>query len=61
MNGKIYSATLNQTNVERNNNKFYLLQILQSDTNPNNCHFFTRWGRVGVPGQNSCNGPMLPI
>jgi len=38
-----------------------MLQILQSDTNSNNCYFFTRWGRVGVPGQNSLNGPMTPM
>jgi len=58
MNGKVYSATLNQTNVEHNNNKFYVIQILQSDANPTICHFFTRWGRVGVKGQQSCLGPM---
>ena len=57
-NGKVYSATLNQTNVVHNNNKFYIIQILQSDSNQNNCYFFTRWGRVGVPGQNSNVGPM---
>lgn len=61
MNGKVYSATLNQTNVVKNNNKFYVVQILQSDTNANNCYFFTRWGRVGVPGQNSNIGPMTPM
>ena len=32
--GKVYSATLNQTNVSHNNNKFYILQVLQSDSNP---------------------------
>lgn len=31
----IYSATLNQTKVQSNNNKYYILQILQSDRNPN--------------------------
>ena len=46
-----YAATLNQTNVQHNNNKFYILQILESESNPNNCYFFTRWGRVGVVGQ----------
>ncbi len=43
-----------------NNNKFYILQILQSDTNANNCYFFTRWGRVGVQGQISNVGPNAP-
>ena len=55
--GKVFSTTLNQTNIKNNNNKFYLLQILQSDSNPNSCYFFTRWGRVGVPGQFSNQGP----
>jgi predicted DNA-binding WGR domain protein len=38
-----------------------MIQILQSDTNPNNCYLFTRWGRVGVAGQNSNIGPMPPM
>jgi poly [ADP-ribose] polymerase len=58
--GRIYSATLNQTNVLNNNNKFYIIQILQSDSNSNHCYFFTRWGRVGVPGQFS-NVGVMPI
>jgi poly [ADP-ribose] polymerase len=53
--GKVYSATLNQTNVTNNNNKFYIIQVLQNDSNQN-CYFFTRWGRVGVPGQFSNQG-----
>jgi len=53
----IYSATLNQTNVMSNNNKFYIIQILQSDSNTDACYVFTRWGRVGVKGQNSNIGP----
>ena len=56
-NNKVYSATLNQTNVSHNNNKYYILQILQSDSNPNTNYFFTRWGRVGTTGQQSCLGP----
>ena len=46
-----YSTTLNQSNIQANNNKFYILQVLQHESNPNNWMFFTRWGRVGVPGQ----------
>ena len=53
----VYSATLNQTNVANNNNKFYIIQVLQSDSNPNSLFFFTRWGRVGARGQNSLKGP----
>lgn len=55
--GKIYSATLNQTSVQANSNKFYIIQVLQCDNNSNTCYFFTRWGRVGVPGQTSNMGP----
>lgn len=55
--GKVYSATLNQSNVSHNNNKYYNLQILQNDKDPNNNYFLTRWGRVGTPGQKSIVGP----
>ncbi len=55
--GKIYSATLNQTSVQNNNNKFYILQIIQNSSNSNQCYFFTRWGRVGVQGQIGLEGP----
>lgn len=48
---KIYAATLNQSNISNNNNKFYILQILINEKNPNDVIFYTRWGRVGVPGQ----------
>lgn len=58
--GKVYSATLNQTSVQNNNNKFYILQVVQDSRNANSCYFYTRWGRVGVPGQTSCTPP-LPI
>lgn len=34
-----------------NNNKFYILQILEEG--PGNYAFFCRWGRVGVVGQTS--------
>ena len=57
MNGKVYSATLNQTNIMNNNNKFYIIQILQSDTNKSINYLFTRWGRVGFDGQSSYMGP----
>lgn len=53
--GKVYSATLNQSNMAANNNKFYILQVLEMD-NGKGCYFWTRWGRVGVPGQNALTG-----
>ena len=30
---KAYDATLNQSNVSHNNNKFYIIQVLQDDHN----------------------------
>ncbi|OMO81978.1 hypothetical protein COLO4_23334 [Corchorus olitorius] len=52
----IYDAMLNQTNVGHNNNKFYVIQLLESD----DCKtymVFNRWGRVGVKGQTKFHGP----
>lgn len=48
--GIIYSAMLNQTNIQFNNNKFYMLQILKEDVKQNYFVWF-RWGRVGFTGQ----------
>ncbi|XP_039269984.2 poly [ADP-ribose] polymerase 2-like [Styela clava] len=42
----IYNAMLNQTNIGFNNNKYYILQILKQDTQPQYVTWF-RWGRVG--------------
>ncbi|KAF3324695.1 poly [Carex littledalei] len=53
---EIYDATLNQTNVGHNNNKFYIIQVLESDDGLSYM-VFNRWGRVGVPGQNKLHGP----
>ena len=49
----VYSKTLNQSNVERNNNKFYILQILQTKATPKRYFTFFRWGRVGKKGMQS--------
>lgn len=49
-NGKVWQCTLNQTNVGDNNNKFYVIQLLKEEGLPK-FYVFTRWGRVGVPGQ----------
>ena len=38
-----YSCMLNQTNIGANNNKFYVIQLLNDSTN---FHLWTRWGRV---------------
>ncbi|KAL7112627.1 hypothetical protein ACP275_04G014300 [Erythranthe tilingii] len=53
---EIYDALLNQTNVGANNNKFFVIQILESDDGGKYMVYY-RWGRVGVKGQNKLNGP----
>ena len=51
--GKLaWDAMLNQTNIQANNNKFYLLQLLQADSGKGYA-VWMRWGRVGYKGQNS--------
>lgn len=45
-----YSCMLNQTNIGHNNNKFYVIQIVQEKKK---IICFTRWGRVGEDGQHS--------
>ncbi|KAF0974778.1 hypothetical protein FDP41_006252 [Naegleria fowleri] len=44
----IWSATLNQTNASANNNKFYVIQLIESGSK---YYVFNRWGRVGAKGQ----------
>ena len=38
-----YSCMLNQTNIGANNNKFYVIQLINEN---NYFHLWTRWGRV---------------
>lgn len=45
-----WDATLNQTNIGDNNNKFYYIQLLENDTS-NSYAVFLHWGRVGEKGQ----------
>ncbi|XP_058010217.1 poly [ADP-ribose] polymerase 2-A [Hevea brasiliensis] len=52
----IYDATLNQTNVGDNNNKFYVIQALESNDG-GQFMVYTRWGRVGIKGQDKLQGP----
>lgn len=54
--GKVYSATLNQANLDANNNKFYIIQVLIHETT-GAITVWNRWGRVGSPGQNAMKGP----
>ncbi|KAK2804111.1 hypothetical protein FQN50_006739 [Emmonsiellopsis sp. PD_5] len=51
-NGEIFDAALNQTNASHNNNKFYLIQILE-DQISGGYLTWTRWGRVGEVGQSA--------
>ena len=46
----IWDVMLNQTNIQANNNKFYLIQLLQND-NTGGFAVWMRWGRVGYTGQ----------
>lgn len=41
---------LNQTNISQNNNKYYVIQVLEKDGG-GGYWCFNRWGRVGEPGQ----------
>jgi len=49
-----YDCMLNQTNIGANNNKFYVIQLLEKD---GKYYAWTRWGRVGEDGQNALIGP----
>jgi len=45
-----FACMLMQSNVSRNNNKFYVIQLLKTTCG---YHVFTRWGRVGEPGRHA--------
>ncbi|XP_077688253.1 poly [ADP-ribose] polymerase 2 isoform X5 [Eretmochelys imbricata] len=56
----VYDVMLNQTNLQFNNNKFYILQLLEDDGS-RSYSVWMRWGRVGQPGQHmlvSCAGDL---
>ena len=50
--GNIYDASLNLSNIDGNNNKFYYLQLLLCPGEQPDYAVWTRWGRVGERGQN---------
>ncbi|XP_061587028.1 poly [ADP-ribose] polymerase 2 [Cololabis saira] len=57
----VYDVMLNQTNVQFNNNKYYLIQLLEDDSSKA-FNVWMRWGRVGKVGQSSltaCGGDLL--
>ena len=45
---KSYSATLNKSDLQKNNNKYYIIQLLEKDSSPNTFLFYCRWGRIGL-------------
>jgi poly [ADP-ribose] polymerase len=49
---------LRRKDIQNNNNKFYVIQILHPVGNTNSCQVFTRWGRVGERGQSALTGTM---
>ena len=49
---EVWDVMLNQTNIQNNNNKYYLIQLLESDQS-NTYSVWMRWGRVGYKGQTS--------
>ncbi|XP_033757810.1 protein mono-ADP-ribosyltransferase PARP3-like [Pecten maximus] len=53
-----YDCMLNQTNIGHNNNKYYVIQVLQQGSN---YYAWNRWGRVGEPGSNSMKGPFTDV
>ncbi|XP_014420278.2 poly [ADP-ribose] polymerase 2 isoform X1 [Camelus ferus] len=56
----VYDVMLNQTNLQFNNNKYYLIQLLEDDVQ-RNFSVWMRWGRVGKMGQHNlvaCSGDL---
>ncbi|XP_003217614.2 protein mono-ADP-ribosyltransferase PARP3 [Anolis carolinensis] len=47
-----YDCMLNQTNIGHNNNKFYIIQLIE-ENGKYSC--WNRWGRVGEAGQSKLN------
>jgi len=48
----VWDVMLNQTNIQNNNNKYYLIQLLEQDGSKT-FSVWMRWGRVGYKGQTS--------
>lgn len=49
-NGKYFNCTFNLSTMDKNNNKFYKMQVLVDRDNPSTYYLFKHWGRVGEPG-----------
>ena len=50
-----YACMLNQTNSGHNNNKYYIIQMINAF---GKYYVWNRWGRVGEPGQYAMLGPL---
>ena len=63
-NGQYFTCTLNKSDLNKNNNKYEIIQLLEHDTN-GTLVLFLRWGRVGytrgtsIKPVNSYTGPKL--
>ena len=55
--GEVFDALLNQTDIVKNANKFYVIQLLETDASPPKYYTWTRWGRVGEKGQSALLPP----
>lgn len=55
----VYDCLLNQVDIATNANKYYILQLLETDNAPKQYYTWTRWGRVGeeLNKQNALLGP----
>ncbi|OMJ81813.1 hypothetical protein SteCoe_17633 [Stentor coeruleus] len=47
---KSWNCILNCVNLMGNNNKFYIIQLLETEDKPEKFFLWTRWGRVGSIG-----------
>lgn len=50
-----YDCMLNQTNIGNNNNKYYIIQVIEVG---GHYYHWNRWGRVGESGANALSGRM---
>ncbi|EIM92706.1 PARP-domain-containing protein [Stereum hirsutum FP-91666 SS1] len=58
--GQVWDAMMNQTDVGKNANKFYVIQLLHPIGNHSSIILITRWGRVGESGSQQVKGPFPP-
>ncbi|KAK7688213.1 hypothetical protein QCA50_008583 [Cerrena zonata] len=53
----IWDAMLGRTDVGKNANRFYVIQLLHPIEDDSSCILYHRWGRVGENGQTQKKGP----